>query len=295
MSKSILAYGTSTGTEWISWSDVKKENEVENTAFPVTSILAGTDLGTDSRGVLFRAAQLSQQFGARLTALHVIETNGNILSPTKYQEQAKATLDTELTRTNLGNVHVKSHVRKGVPGPLLMKEMHDHRTDVSVLGFHHERSLDPVTLGSTMRHVLIETKKDVLLTVPSASQAYQSVLVSWDGEKPLAPALQRAQYYAPRAKLSVFMNVPLQEAIPPATTQIQTQLTKAGFDPKGVKAIVTSGPITDALYEAIQNESCDLMILPTRGNQNGDLGYMASQIIAHRFCDTLCCQESCLN
>lgn len=260
---------------------------------PIVTILAAVDFSSDGANVAPQAVMLARQFGASLELVHVLQS---IADGDEYRRRwplAMQDLERLLVEQVLNGVPATSCVLEGVAGASLVDEVKDHNADLIVMGFHRERPLSGVTLGSCMRHVIAHTDRDVLLTLRGARDGYRSALIAWDGEKPLGPLLARCRYYAPKARLSIYQMVDRQLDVQPATQRTVEALEKLDADQMIKSVIVSSDPLGPALSEAASATKADLLVMPTRGGRHGDIGYTAEKIIAERACDTLCCQASC--
>lgn len=255
-------------------------------AMPIERVLACSDLTEESRGVVPRAMMLAEAFGADLTVAHVIEADGSAAETDR--RISREHLERQLADLWTGGLEPEIAILDGFAGPALYHLAEDRGAGLVVLGFHHDRGLEGPDLGSTMTTILVKTKKDVLLVRRDSRKPYRSVLVSWDGSKALRPAINRARAYAPDAEFIVFSNVTLAAGKDEAEKMLQEALG----DDRRERMLVRSGSITANLRDVVEGEGIDLLVLPTRGSQGGDLGYIASEILAERLCDTLCLRQN---
>ena len=260
---------------------------------PVVTMLAALDFTADSDDVVPRAAELATRFGASLELVHALEDVADKEDRDRRWKVATEQLDRLLSKYANGDVAAATSVLEGVAGPALVEEMNQRKADLIVMGFHRDRPLGGVTLGSCMRHVIAHTDRDVLLTGRRSRVLYGAAVVAWDGEKPIGPAVARAKYFAPEAELSIFQMVNSAADAEPARRWLADALCAAGTDDLIENLLVSSDPLGPALIDAVSSVTADLLVMPTRGGQHGDIGYTAEKIIAERACDTLCCQASC--
>ncbi|WP_233061524.1 universal stress protein [Parvularcula mediterranea] len=139
-----------------------------------------------------------------------------------------------------------------------------------------------------MSHLLLHTDADVLLVRSKESGPYRSIVIAWDGSKDLQSAIERTRVYAPAADIAVFLSVSLSRELAAGEDKLRRALTAAGLSPADFSVHVSADGLLTGLREALREENADLLVLPTRGSQGGDLGYVASEILSQRFCDTLC-------
>lgn len=250
---------------------------------PIRRIVAGTDLMAESRFVIPRALSIAEASGASLVVAHVLDEPGD--ETTDYAAMARKQLARAVEAERPGDVQPDQEVRAGVPGAVLEQLADDHDADLLVLGYHQDRAFEQERFGSTMQHVLTHTERDVLLVRQDGRQPYRSVLVAWDGEKSLAAVLARARVHAGDAQITVFRNVGLASEVDAARSALEAA-------PGSDNTLVTSGSLLENLRDVIRERRTDLLLVPTRGNQGGDLSYLSSEILRHRLCDTLCCHAS---
>ncbi|RJG13168.1 universal stress protein [Pseudomonas cavernicola] len=99
----------------------------------IKHILIAHDLRSTADLALRRATQLARQHHARLTLLHVIESN----QPAAVQEKAEQALDSSLTRFAPRGSEL--HIQIGRPADVILNQIQDLQADLLVLGAHHER------------------------------------------------------------------------------------------------------------------------------------------------------------
>ncbi|GGY52961.1 universal stress protein [Parvularcula lutaonensis] len=253
----------------------------------IRTILAGTDLTDESREVIPRGLQLAKQFGARLRVVHVLDDNG-----AAHQEERRRVADERLARdireAGCEGVETAFDIGEGLPGPFLCDVL-DEGGDLAIIGYHRDRALEAPQLGSTMRYLLTHTGKDVLVVKEEGETPYSSALIAWDGEKALPAVVERTRAYAPDADILVMVDVPTAAQVPEMEEKLRDMI--AGTLPDG-SLLVRSGSVLSSLRALVDEKRVPLLVMPTRGNQGGALGYMASEILGQRLCDTLCLHES---
>jgi len=254
----------------------------------VSHVLAATDLLDTSRYVIPRAGRVARHLSTCLGVVHVLSGNGQKGEREGSEDRIAKTLKRETD--GLADVDLRPEVRvlHGVPGAAIEAEGSRSEAGLYVLGFHREAPSSPKRLGSTMTHLLVHTKADVLLVKSKDQGSYRSVVIAWDGEKDLKPAMDRVAEYAPEADVAIFFNVTLARDLADGEDRLRRVLVEAGFSPADISPHVSADGLLSGLRDVLREENADLLVLPPRGSQGGDLGFMASEILSQRLCDTLC-------
>lgn len=265
--------------------------ETRNVTEAPKRILAATDLLSGSRHVLGRAAALVELSGGALDVIHVLALENNAGDGGSAEKRANEALSREADTISAKISAPGTHVARGIPGPVVAAEGARLEADLFVAGFHREVPASPKRLGSTMTHLLVETDTDVLLVKDQPSPTYRSVVIAWDGDKDLGRAISVAKAYAPSADLSIFMSVPLARELARGEDALRDAVSAAGYSPADISLHVSSDGLMEGLRDTLREEMADLLVLPTRGSQAGDLGFVASEILSQRLCDTLCLRQ----
>lgn len=261
------------------------------TATDIKRVLAATDLLGGSRHVVPRSAQLARALNAKLSVLHVLPVDDPEGERGAEQERTVQALSRQVDDVADVDLHPEIETEEGVPGAIIEAEGERTEAGLFVLGFHREAPTAPKRLGSTMTHLLLHTKADVLLVKEPEDGPYRSILIAWDGTKDLKPAIERARIYAPEADVAVFLSVSLTRELADGEDKVRRTLKAVGLSPADISVHVSADGLLAGLREALREENADLLILPTRGSQGGDLGYVAAEILAQRPCDTLCLHQ----
>jgi len=181
----------------------KSERRVDSSSVrEVVVCLDGSDLG---RRVVPHAQLIADALSARLTLLHVLETDAAAASPADpldwriRQREARAHLDdvkTDLTESDVG---IRSELVEGRAAEQICRWAKQHQIDITVLCSHGQRGLTGWDLGSTARK-LIDRVPGSLLLVPAVAAArdeaarYRRILVPLDGSpqaESVAPLVMR--------------------------------------------------------------------------------------------------------
>lgn len=133
-------------------------------------LLLAIDFAPETEPVVKRAHQLSEQSGARLSLLHVVEYlpmaySGDLVLPDDFDLEQELLEVAKKQMVLLGERLAVSeddrHIEIGGTGHTILKVADELGADLIVLGSHGRHGLT-VLLGSTARSVLNGAKCDVL-------------------------------------------------------------------------------------------------------------------------------------
>jgi nucleotide-binding universal stress UspA family protein len=146
---------------------------------PVKRILAAVDLSPASSATLSAARRLTEQLGARLRVIHVVQPLRfmflivDALDQTGFEERSRRAFD-RLT-TPLANVAPEDRaLRTGPVAKTILAEAAAWRADLLVTGSHGKGWADRVLLGSTTERLLSASPVSVLV-VPTARKGARAV------------------------------------------------------------------------------------------------------------------------
>jgi len=141
-------------------------------------ILVPLDFGEPSRRALELAIELTQQFGAALTLVHVYEIPAMAyggLAPTAIDlvtpimKAAQDELDRELTEVRRRVPTTKGILRSGVPWREIVAAIEEIGADLVVMGTHGRRGLPHLVLGSVAEKIVRMSPVPVLTARAAAS------------------------------------------------------------------------------------------------------------------------------
>ena len=154
----------------------------------IVACLDGSELGS---GIVPHARVVARALGARLTLLHVLETEATGAGPPDSidwgirQQEARAHL--EGLATQLGDLEsgIRSELIQGRAAEQICSWTEQHDVDLTVLCSHGARGVTDWDLASTARKLIDRTPGSLLL-VPATAAAkeevrYQRILVPLDG------------------------------------------------------------------------------------------------------------------
>jgi len=141
-----------------------------------------------------RAAQLSHEHGAHLTALHVlpVEING------ENDDRARSSLEAHLTEY-LDCAPVDIAIRRGTAASEISAEAANLAADLVVAGAHGAHWLAHAFLGSTAENLVRMSPVAVLLVKKLTKVAYRTVDLAVDTSAPSADAARFASGLTPVA------------------------------------------------------------------------------------------------
>ncbi len=241
-------------------------------------ILAATDFMDEAAMVLPRAFRLASRWECAVEAVHATDERDNA------HAEAERRLRTEVEQLSFGkDVRSCTSIVAGGPAALAAEAERLEARSV-VLGFHRDRPGVNERLGSAMETLLRSVPNDVLVVGMRPAADYRRVIVLWDGEKPLMPALEAGRHYGPEAELSVLSAVPTDMKVAERRHEMRAALRK--LHARDITTIVAAGTLVQVVRE--QARPGDLVVLSTRGNVLGTVSYKATALLSARVCDTLC-------
>ena len=144
--------------------------------FKIKNILMPTDFSKLSLSAAEYATELSEQYGAKIHLLHVLEKTPPILtihsldlSEKKIiqalEEEAKISLKKALDKVKgEKNIEVESVIRKGIDYEEIIKYAEEKKIDLIVIATHGRTGILHTLLGSVAEKVIRYSKKPVLVS-----------------------------------------------------------------------------------------------------------------------------------
>jgi nucleotide-binding universal stress UspA family protein len=148
----------------------------EGAAPALRRIACAIDFSTASLYALDIAAALAEKSGARLTAVHVVETGGGVLEVAGADASPYRTTRVELAQASLAAAispgvravcDVDELLAVGKPYREILRVVAEQQADLLVLGTHGVGTNDPTVFGATAQHVIRQAPCPVL-AVPAA-------------------------------------------------------------------------------------------------------------------------------
>jgi nucleotide-binding universal stress UspA family protein len=162
-------------------------------------LLVATDLSDLAGLALRRAAQLSAEHDALLTAVHVLPAEFLAGPGVDVAEMARAGLGACLD-LHIGTAPVEGVVRQGGVVDEILVEATARDADLLVVGAHGEHGLAGPLLGSTPENLLRVSRVPVLVVRAPVERAYRRVVVAADLSPAAAGAAHTACALTPHAE-----------------------------------------------------------------------------------------------
>ena len=166
-------------------------------------ILIAHDLSHQADVALRRAAQLANQHQARLTLLHVVETQQSASELASLRSSAEQVLG-RLASFN----HCEATVRleQGKPNEVILKLLSEEDVDLLVLGAHHKNQPELFS-GTNLDRLARLSTVPVLLAVNEDGRPYQQAVVAIDFSLCACHALQHAYQLLPSSAQLLALNI----------------------------------------------------------------------------------------
>ena len=286
----------------------------------IKTILAAVALEGHDDPVAGRAAQLAEQHGARLIAVHVIE---DIDAEKQYfpahsdHGAIHEILNTD-ARDRLSALFEPTSdpkeivVETGKPHDVIDRLIRQHAADLVVIGPGKARTVRERMFGSTADRVVRSSRCPILVVKKHSTRIYQHVVAAVDFSATSLAAAQYAVTIAPSAMIYLVhtLEIPLsfqQAMLKAGTSQTEMEryrrakaqsarkhLLAAISEKEGtgnqVRPRVVYGSASDVLARLAKKEQVDLIALGTQGRgaiSQLVLGSVARRVLGAATCDVL--------
>lgn len=171
----------------------------------ITFILAATDFSELSRLAIRRAVQLSQEHGAGLELLHVVQE----LPPEESfpLQQALEAARKELAEESTGDVptgfHCQCTVETGKDFVTIIRRAQQLRADLIVIGAHGNHSFKDYLIGTTAEKLARKAGIPLLVVKQPPQKPYRRMLVATDFSTASYQAMETALSIAPQASVEI--------------------------------------------------------------------------------------------
>jgi nucleotide-binding universal stress UspA family protein len=246
------------------------------------NILVASDLSHRSDRAVERAVQLSEQHGAKITLLHVIddELPEAMTSQMRVaaQENLAAVLKSEKAPEDADVV-----IKTGPVMDTIVAFVKNMNPDLVVLGTHKPRIFWDMFSGTTVERIVRALEHPVLLVSQPVTGAYQSILCGVDLSPSCLAAGRTAMTLSPDATVTTFhtVHVPYRGMIAPHASEKQTspfyndasnRLTEWWDEndiPEGMpKPVVSITSVSLAFEQARTHTKADLVALGAHGRSS---------------------------
>jgi nucleotide-binding universal stress UspA family protein len=164
-------------------------------------VLLAHDLTGSSEIALVRAARLTLEREGHLTILHVVDSELPAPVIEARRAQAKSCLETEVCRW-LGSRKLSYRIDIGIgdPAGAIAARAQGHDVDLVVTGRNQRRAVAN-RFTTTVRHLLRQAQRPVLVVGNSNQSPYQRVLIPIDFTDASAARVRFAAAFLPQARL----------------------------------------------------------------------------------------------
>lgn len=162
----------------------------------MNTLLVATDLSPRSDIAVARAARLTEETGARLVVLSVIDEDLPEPMAARMKEEAQARIAAGPGATRL--------VVVGDPLRDIPKAADEEGADLVVLGMHRSRPILDMFRSTTMEKLVRLSARPILIAKNSADRAYERAVACVDLSPSSVAALRAVRSVAPQAALHAF-------------------------------------------------------------------------------------------
>ena len=172
-------------------------------------VLLATDLGARCDRALDRAAQLAEQWRAKLLALHVLEpgglTDNGTIPSWRRQRDASVVAEVEL-RADLMTERLASIalVEEGDPPTVVARVAAERACDLIVTGVARDEALGRFSLGATVDRLVRQTTVPLLIVKNRTRGPYRNIVAAIDFSPASRQALKVVSRFFPGHPISLF-------------------------------------------------------------------------------------------
>ncbi|WP_460273860.1 universal stress protein [Celeribacter sp. ULVN23_4] len=267
-------------------------------------ILVASDLSSRSDRAIERALQLSEQHGAKVILMHVIDDDLPANLVTQMREAAQETLKA-LLKSKDSSEAVDITIKTGEPVATISEMAEALEADLVVLGVHRPRPFWDMFAGTTMERLVRALHRPVLLVRDPVTGPYQSVLCGIDLSPSCLAAGETAHDISPEAQITTFhaVHVPYRGMIAREASEKQlAPFVKDARDrfetwwnsssiPQGLpKPEIIADSVHDAFAANLAQSGADLFALGAHGRMPFAptlLGHFTEEQIREPNCDLL--------
>jgi nucleotide-binding universal stress UspA family protein len=267
------------------------------------ALVAGIDLTAMGRRVADRARILAEERDYRVHLVHVLEPVGEAmidpglarLMRDHQTSEARKTADWLAERSDV-------EVVKGSPAWELASRA--KKADLILLG---SSTVDAFTAGPTTRRVAEMALSDVLVVRRQPRVSYRRIIAAVDFSESSRVAVDQALSMGSEAEVTVLYSLPSRfDSLLVEAGLFREELDAARGDRleaakdrmlefcqkwnSRVRTMVTDGPPTETIDEAVRRRNADLVVVGSRGataTRMVLLGNVADGLISHAPCDVL--------
>lgn len=271
------------------------------------ALVAGIDLTAMGRRVADRSRLLAEECDASVDLVHVMEPVGEAMIDPGLAKLMRDHQQEEARRIHQwvderGPTEITLHVVKGSPSWELTSRA--KKADLTILG---SSTVDAFAAGPVSLRVARMAASDVLIVRRQPRVPYRRVIAAVDFSEASRMAVDRAVDMFPDADITVLYSLPSrfdpilsdaglfrEEMDASRSARIEAANDRMiefaqSWDGQ-VRTMVTDGPPTETIDEAVRRRSADLVVVGSRGataTRMVLLGTVAEGLVAHAPCDVL--------
>ncbi len=262
-------------------------------------ILLATDLEPKSDRAMERAVQLARQFGAELTALHIVQGEDGA-----YAHLPLHHIEAEMQRLLLAvpggaGLPVRAvAVRGGAVGPEVAGYAGQWRPDLVVVGGHARNRVTGLFLPATVERIAVADDTPVLAVWDKPQGPYARALVPVDFSPRSRATVAAARHLLPEGTLHLLHVLDLPSTARPTGDEAAVQRAFAeefatlldGIPGDGVRCEVCIGTPAVEIVRAARLERHDLVVMGSarrNGVMRAVLGSVAQAVLTELSCDAL--------
>lgn len=276
--------------------------------FPITGVLAATDLSVQGDGGLERAASLAAAHAAKLTVVHVVDEALPAKLAKRLQGDAERVIRERLA--TLPEVEIDLRIPIGKPHSSILALADEIDASLLVLGAHRSARLTDLFRGTTAERVVRFGHVPVLLVRTPPTAAYERVLVGMDFSTHARRAMVFARHLVPGSRVLLVHahHLPYQGLIvdadadgraaaasvewarQQAEAEFEKLVTETPSDATPPKYLLREGDARSVLREEVRRMQADLLVLGTHGRTgvaHALLGSVTEDMLAQSPCDVL--------
>jgi nucleotide-binding universal stress UspA family protein len=271
------------------------------------TLVAGIDLTAMGRRVADRARILAEEGDASVSLVHVLEPVAEAmiepgLARIMREHQTREARKTAKWLSDRTEVEVGLEVVKGSPAWELVSRA--KKADMILLG---SSTVDAFTAGPTTRRVASMAPSDVLIVRRQPRVPYRRIIAAVDFSQPSRAAVDQALSMGSEAEVTVLYSLPshfdsvladaglfreeMDQSRGERLEAAKDRMLEFAHEWNGrVRTLVTDGPPTETIDEAVRRRSADLVVVGSRGataTRMVLLGNVAEGLVAHAPCDVL--------
>ena len=276
------------------------------------TLLFACDLSAENRAAFARAIRLAVESGARLDVIHVLDPH--LPRRVLHDLETAVVEDIHATLVDLREDYALPEPRSliqtmaGAPYAEIIREAHERKADMIILGAHRKRGQPDLVAGTTLARVLRSAPCPVLSVSHLATQEWHDILVPVDFSLTSRHTLRETLKRFPGARLTLLhaWDIPgerelgsdggyarwrdhevarLRTQLERETEQLMNELD----DVPELELVLEQGEPLSVLMTRLRRQPPDLLALGSRG-QLGRQSQITEQLLSEPHCDIMLCR-----